>query len=122
MKTIIRRAYLNCSIIDYLQEELDHIVYVFEKFNNYPKWVSKQLLEEVKYNYHGTSHKVMQINEVNNDTLLGNKLQDNIVTTSAYSIVRLKYKFNIKTKIEKEHQHGVTYYVECPEKITMTTM
>ena len=79
MKTIIRRAYLICSIIDYLQEELDHIVYVFEKFNNYPKWVSKQLLEEVKYNYHGTSHKVMQINEVNNDTLLGNKLPDNIV-------------------------------------------
>ena len=64
----------------------------------------------------------MQINEVNNDTLLGNKLQDNIVTTSAYSIVRLKYKFNIKTKIEKEQQHGVTYYVECPEKITVKTM
>ena len=79
MKTIIRRAYLICSIADYLQEELDHIVYVFEKFNNYPKWVSKQLLEEVKSNRHGTSHKVLQINEVNNDTLLGNKLPDNIV-------------------------------------------
>ena len=86
MKTIIRRAYLNCSIIDYLQEELDHIVYVFEKFNNYPKWVSKQLLEEVKYNHHGTSHKVLQINEVNNDTLLGNKLPDNIVI---YQPIRL---------------------------------
>ena len=67
MKTIIRRAYLICSTPDYTQEELDHITYVFEKFNNYLEWVIKQLLEEVKYNHHRTSHKVLQINEVNND-------------------------------------------------------
>ena len=67
LKTTIRRAYLICSTPHYLQEELDHIVYAFEKFNNYPKWVIKQLLEEVKYNHHGTSHEVSQINEVNND-------------------------------------------------------
>ena len=48
LKTIIRRAYLICPTPDYQQEELDHIAYVFEKFNNYPKWVIKQLLEEVK--------------------------------------------------------------------------
>ena len=40
LKTIIRRAYSIFSTPDYLQEELD----------NYPKWVIKQLLEEVKYN------------------------------------------------------------------------
>ena len=50
LKTIIRRAYFICSKPDYLQKELDHIAYVFEKFNNYSKWVIKQLLEEVKYN------------------------------------------------------------------------
>ena len=65
MKTIIRRAYSICSTPDYLQEELDHIAYVLEKFNNYPKWVIRQLLEEVKYNHHGTSHEVSKINEVN---------------------------------------------------------
>ena len=48
LKTIIRRAYLICPTPDYQQEELDYIAYVFEKFNNYPKWVIKQLLEEVK--------------------------------------------------------------------------
>ena len=48
LKTIIRRAYLNCSTPDYLQEELDHIVHVFEKFKNHPKWVIKQLLEQGK--------------------------------------------------------------------------
>ena len=64
LKTIIRRAYLICSTPDYLQEESDHMAYVFEKFNNYPKWVIRQLLEKVKYNHHGTSHEVLQINEV----------------------------------------------------------
>ena len=58
LKTIIRRVYLICSTPVYLQEELDHIAYVFEKFNNHPKWVVKQLLEEVKYNSHETSNEV----------------------------------------------------------------
>ena len=60
-KTIIRRAYLTRSTPYYLKEELDHIAYVFEKFNNYSMWVIKQLLEEVKYNHHKTSHEVSQI-------------------------------------------------------------
>ena len=121
---------LICSTPDYLQKELDHIAYVFEKFNNYPKWVIKQLLEEVKYNHHGTSHEISQINEVNNDEkshllllpysgpkgekhirsmkkALKSKLPDDIVTKSAYSTMRLKDKFNIKTKTVKEHQHDI---------------
>ena len=48
---------------------------------------------------------------------LKSKLPDNIVTNSAYSAMRLKDKFNIKTKTVKEHQHEIAYYVECPEKI-----
>ena len=47
---------------------------------------------------------------------LKSKLHDNIVTKSAYAAMRLKYKFNIKTKTVKEHQHDITYYVECPEE------
>ena len=29
--------------------------------------------------------------------------------------MRLKDKFNIKTKTVKEHQHDIIYYNECPE-------
>ena len=120
LKTIIRRAYSICSTPDYLQKELDHIAYVFEKFHNCPKWVVKQLWEEVKYNHHGTSHEVLQINEVNNveksyilllpysgpkvEKLirsmkkgLKSKIPDSIVTKLSYSAMRLKDKFNIKT-------------------------
>ena len=137
LKTIIRRANLICLKPDYPQKELDHIVHVFEKFNNYPKWVIKQLLEEVKCNHHGTSHRVLQINEVNNDKIshlllspyfgpkgeklirsmkkaFKIKLSDGIVTKSAYSAMRIKGNFNIKIKTVKEHQHDITYYVEYP--------
>ena len=90
----------------------------------------------MKHNHHGTSRKVLQANEVNTDKkshvllllylgpkgeklmkkAIKSKLPDNIVIKSAYSAMRLKYKFNIKTKTVKEHQHDITYYVECPEK------
>ena len=30
--------------------------------------------------------------------------------------MRLKDKLNIKSKIVKEHQHGITYCVECSEE------
>ena len=45
LKTITRQAYLVCSKTDYLQAEIDHIAYAFEKFNCCHKWVIKQLLE-----------------------------------------------------------------------------
>ena len=67
LKTIIIQACLICSAPDYLQEELDHIAYASEKLNDYPKWVFKQSLEEVKYNHPETSHEVSQINETNYD-------------------------------------------------------
>ena len=44
------------------------------------------------------------------------KLPRNILTKSEYLAVRLKCKFNIKTKTVKEHQHGITYYIECPQE------
>ena len=47
---------------------------------------------------------------------LKSKLTHDIVTKSAYSAMRLKDKFNIKTKTVMEHQHDITYYVECPEE------
>ena len=47
---------------------------------------------------------------------LKSKLPNNIVTKAAYPAMRLKDKFNTKSKTVKEHQHDITYYVECPEE------
>ena len=86
------------------------------EIDNHPKWAIKQLLEEVKYNHHGTSNEVSQINEKPYLLLLpyyGPKVEkfirsiknalkskplDNIVNKSAYIAMRLKDKFNIQTK------------------------
>ena len=36
--------------------------------------------------------------------------------------MRLKDNFYIKSKKGKEHQHDITYYVECPEENCYETM
>ena len=46
---------------------------------------------------------------------LKSKLPAN-VTEPAYQAMRLKGKFNIKTKTVKEQQHDIMYYIECPEE------
>ena len=46
LRTLIKRAYLICSSKKHLADELKHLEYVFEKYNNFPKWVIDQLLSE----------------------------------------------------------------------------
>ena len=41
--TLFNRAYIVCSTDYHLKKELDHLRYVFQKHNNYPKWVIKQV-------------------------------------------------------------------------------
>ena len=47
---------------------------------------------------------------------LRRKLPVKTVFKSAYLAMRLYGKFNIKTKTVKEHQHDITYYVECSKE------
>ena len=44
LRTIIKIAYVICSTTNLLQKELDHISFVFQKYNNFPKWVTDQVL------------------------------------------------------------------------------
>ena len=37
-----------CSTDYHLKKELDHLIYVFQKHNNYPKWIIKQVAKQVK--------------------------------------------------------------------------
>ena len=46
LRTLIKRAYLICSSKKHLADELKHLEYVFEKYNNFPKWVIDQLLSD----------------------------------------------------------------------------
>ena len=48
LRTLIKRAYLIFLSEKQLVDELKHLEYVFEKYNNFPKWVIDQLLSEVQ--------------------------------------------------------------------------
>ena len=48
LKTLTKRAYDVCSNQELLQKELNYIEKVFRANNDYPNWVIKKLLQEVK--------------------------------------------------------------------------
>ena len=41
-RTIIKRTYVICLTTDLLQKDVEHISFVFLKYNNVPKWVIHQ--------------------------------------------------------------------------------
>ena len=45
---LFNRTYIVCSTDYHLKKELDHLRYVFQKHNNYPKWIIKQVAKQVK--------------------------------------------------------------------------
>ena len=122
---MIKRAYLICSSGKHLVDELKHLEYIFEKYNNFPKWVIDQLLSEVQSEDSNISSSI-QYNQ--NDViktahllvlpyagLKGKKLTksmknslkcvlpENITTRVTYSGTKLSSKFTkIKDKTIKD--------------------
>ena len=120
LRTIIKRAYAICSTKDLLQKELDNILFVFQNYTNFPKWVIDQVLHQENENHRVIRSVQPEMNDVNDEkshllvlphagqkreklikslkTTLKNNLPNNIVTKSAYSASKLSNKFNIKSK------------------------
>ena len=46
LKTVVRRAHINCSTEKHLKTELNHIRKTFNEINNYPHWVKKRHLQK----------------------------------------------------------------------------
>ena len=135
---LIKRAYLICSCEKHLVDELKHLEHVFEKYNNFPKWVIDQLLSEVQSEDANIRSSIQDNqNDVNKTAHLlvlpyagskGEKLvksmksslrcvvPENVRTRVIYSGTRLSSKFTkIKDKTVTEHQHDIVYYSKCPE-------
>ena len=138
LRTLIKRAYLIFLSEKQLVDELKHLEYVFEKYNNFPKWVIDQLLSEVQLEDANIRSSIQHNqNDVNKTAHLlvlpyaGSKVEkliksmknsskcvllENVTTRVTYSGTRLSSKFTeIKDKTVKEHQHDIVYYVKCPE-------
>ena len=48
LKTLVRRAHINCSTEKHLKEELNHIRKIFYETNNYLNWVITNVFREIK--------------------------------------------------------------------------
>ena len=46
LKTLVRRAHINCSTEKHLRKELNHIRKIFNEINNYPNWVTTKVFQE----------------------------------------------------------------------------
>ena len=46
LRTLVRRAHVNCSSKKYLEDELKHIRKTFNEINNYPHWVITKVFKE----------------------------------------------------------------------------
>ena len=141
LKTMFNRAYIVCSTDYHLKKELDHLRYAFEKHNNYPKWIIKQVAKQVKdqviqsnadgaptianefpsnsksitlllpYTEQKGEHLIRSLRKDMHRTLA-----ENVQTSTCYTGTKLGTKFNnIKDLVEKSHQHDVFYYATCPQ-------
>ena len=141
LKTLFNRAYVVCSTDYHLKKELDHLRYVFQKHNNYPKWIIKQVAKQVKdQNIHRNGDRAHTIaydlptNSKSHTLLLpytGQKrehlvrslrndmhrmLPENVPARICYTCTKLGTKLNkIKDPVKKSHQHDVVYYAACSE-------
>ena len=121
---------------DLLQKEIDHISFVFLKYNNVPKWVIDQYYMKRRKNCHFIRSVQPEINDKTSHLLVlpyagqkGEKLikslktalkynsPNNVVMKSAYSASKQSNKFNIRSKIKQHHQHNATYYVKYLKEI-----
>ena len=67
LKTLVRRAHINCSTEKHLKEELNHIRKTFNEINNYPHWVITKVFKEIKEMT--PSEKEIQVKEDENTSI-----------------------------------------------------
>ena len=64
LKTLVDRAYLICSNIALTKKEIDHLEKVFHEKNDYPKWVTNQVLNVVEEKHKTSVNKVSEESQV----------------------------------------------------------
>ena len=128
--------YDKCSTEKYLKEELNHIEIVFKHQNSYPSWVIDKVFKQVQQAQQVPSNTANE-NESHNKNIhrfllpyQGDKgcniiksmnkcvnklLQNNTKIEVAFKSTKLSSCFNVKHKIDFEHNHDLVYHAKCPE-------
>ena len=69
LKTLIERAYLICSTDELQNRELEHIEKVSYENNSYPKYVIKQVLQQISEEHNATNGTDNSNNNIDDDNI-----------------------------------------------------
>ena len=144
LKTLVRRAHINCSTEKHLKEELNHIRKTCSEISNYLHWVITKVFKEIKEMT--PSEKEIQVKEDENTSIKNhilvlpyqgekgihivnsmksyvNKiLPKNVKVQTAFTGKRLSSCFKTKDRTKFEHQHDIIYQVKCSAENRMTIL
>ena len=136
LKSLIERAMLICSTEELVNEESKHLEKVFLEKNHFPKWVIRNVMNEVNIrnpisiDNNTPVEKIEQKRHLlilpyqgdRGNTLvkslqkrLHNLLPNHINTQVTYTGKKLSTCFNIKDQTKFEYQHDIVYHGKCPE-------
>ena len=124
-----------CSTEKYLKEELNYIKTVFEHQNKYPSWVIDKVIKQVQQaqkvptntaNENENDKKIHRLllpyqgdagcNIIKSINKCINKLLPNNTKIEVmFKNTKLSSCFNIKDKIDFEHNHDLIYHMKCSE-------
>ena len=137
LRTLLLRAYSNCSNDHHLQNEIRHLHHVFTEINGYPQWIIRQEIDKLHRENETPNIRVVA-EEESHDTKIesllvvpyqgerGNKLIKSLVKTIAkvekkhetkviYTGAKLSTCFNVKDKTIKEHKNNLVYEYKCQD-------
>ena len=137
LRTLLLRAYTNCSNEFHLQNEIRHLQHVFTEINGYPWWIVRQETNKLhRENKTAMNHVVAE--EESHDAKIeqllvlpyqgerGDKLINSLVKTIAkvekkhetkiiYTGTKLSACFNVKDKTIQEHKNNLVYEYKCQD-------
>ena len=106
LKTHIERAYLICSTDEPRNRELEHIKNVFYKSNSYPKYVVKQVLQQI-YQQHNDETNGTDISNNNIDGDNISSMNNESVTLEKQPLLVLPYQGKKGDHILKSFKKGM---------------
>ena len=139
LRTLLIRAFNNCSSIDLLEKEIEHLHHVFNKINGYPWWIINQetnkIRNEMAQSNNTSNNEEETPTEVENieSTIMlpyqgdkGDKLLNSLFKTITkvetkhktkliYTGTKMSTCFNIKDKTKTEHENGLVYKYKCQQ-------
>ena len=106
LKTLIERAYLICSTDELRNRELEHIEKVFYENNSYPKYVIKQVLQQISEQHNNeTNGTDNSNNNIDGDNI--SSMNNESVTPEKQPLLALPYQGKKGDHVLKSFKKGM---------------